>query len=251
MAGMVWACIALAPPLLILLSLQLLRFHFSLDLQTPAAFKGALAVSFLWIRREFTWDGGSALASGGGIHGDASQAGVRNGVAGASPSPPEAAATGTRQRGGLSLPDSWLAFFARIKRRARAASIKWALDFRVWGILLRFTLASGKRMLGLLHPVLEYLQLGIEDVYTLGRIASLWSGLRGAIPALACPTEFLFAAKSFTLRTRLGGRFTGLQALWLGLATVFSFPWVPLASRFLISWRDPRLNRWQRRVLLP
>jgi hypothetical protein len=232
---MVWVYIALAILLTLIFALQLLHFRFAFDLQSPFLAQGTLTVTFPFLRREF------ALAAGGAhppLPGpDAASEGKDMG--------------GKGQRGGLTLPDSWVAFFRRIKGRSRAAAIKCALDFQVWGLLLRFLLKTGKRALGLLHPAMERLSLGLEDAHTLGRIAGYWAVLQGTLPGLACPTEFRFAAPAFTLELRAAGGFTGLNALWFCLMVLFSLPWAGLAARFIQCWRDPELNQWQRRVLLP
>jgi hypothetical protein len=140
---------------------------------------------------------------------------------------------------------------ARWRDRLRRAFSKWILDPGVWRLLIRFSLRSGRRVLGLLGPRLESLQVGLSDAYTLGRAAGAWSVLAGTFPALACPVSYAFEAKEAGARARLGGRFTGLGALAFALLTLTTFPWAGLASRFLHCWRDPRLSRWQRRVLLP
>ncbi|MEO7425980.1 MAG: hypothetical protein ABI036_12390, partial [Fibrobacteria bacterium] len=223
---MVWVYIALAIVLLPLLALQLLRFRFALDLNSPFLVKGTLTVTFPFFPREF------ALAAGG-AHPPSSS--------------PDAANEGKNmggkgQRGGLTLPDSWVAFFQRLKRRSRAAAIKCALDFQVWRLLLGFLLKTGKRALGLLHPAMERLSLGLEDAHALGRIAAYWAVLQGTLPGLACPTEFRFAAPAFTLELRARGGFSGLNALWFCLTVLFSLPWAGLATRFIQCWRDPELN---------
>ncbi|HKP96360.1 MAG TPA: hypothetical protein VJ385_11450 [Fibrobacteria bacterium] len=259
---MVWVCIALSIPVLLLLLLQFLRFHFSIDVRTPASLEASLGLSFLWFRREFSVDAGRAFTPHPHDDEDRDEEGDRQSPAqaersdahtpaGDTPQGREAGEEDGGQRGGLRLPDSWLRHLSRRQARLRKSAIKWALDFGVWRILLRFSLKSGRRVLGLLHPALKFLHLGMEDVYDLGRIAAAWSVLRGTLPALDCPVEFGFNEKPFNLQARLAGGFTGLSALLFGFLTLFSFPWIPLGIRFLHCWRDPRLSRWQRRVLLP
>ncbi|MDB5049929.1 MAG: hypothetical protein JWO30_3000 [Fibrobacteres bacterium] len=247
---MVWVYIALSIPVLILLLLHFLRFHFSIDVQTPASLRGSVGVSFMGFRREISVDAGRAFTAQEGENGDEDE----NGEPAPQSSGQDGSGTGPAsdkgQRGALSIPDSWLGYFSRLKVRLQKAFIKWALDFSVWRLLVRFTLKSGKRVFGLLQPGLKSLHLGMEDVYDLGRIAAAWSVVSGTVPALNCPVQFGFT-EPFNFQAKLAGGFTGLNTLIFGLLTVFSFPWIPLGTRFVHCWRDPRLSRWQRRVLLP
>jgi hypothetical protein len=273
---MVWVYIALSIPIAFLLLLHFLRFHFNLSIETPSTFRGSVGVSFFRFRREVTVDAAQAVMGRQAGHkdqdGDAEddeegedgdlgdrEAGAwsRNpnfkishppasGPASAeAPVDPDAG-----QRGALRLPDSWHRLADRFQKRIHKAATKWVLDPGVWRILFRFTMESGRRVLGLLHPALEFLHLSLDDVFDLGRIAAAWSVIRGTIPALACPVEFGFA-QPFAFRARVSGGFSGLNLLLFGLMTLFSFPWVPLGSRFVHCWNDSRLTRWQRRVLLP
>ena len=246
---MVWVSIALAIPLLILLLLQFLRFHFSIHAQTPATLQGSLGISFLWFRREMTVDAGRAFSSkadGEGETGDPE--GKKEDPEAEAEFDPGREFPG--QRGALRIPGSWQGYFSRLRSRFRQAGAKWMLDFQVWRALIGFAFKSGRRIIRLLHPALKSFHLGMEDVYDLGRIAAAWSVLRGALPALTGDAEFGFA-ETFNFRAKVTGGFTGLNVLFFGLTTLFSFPWVILGGRFAHCWRDPRLNRWQRRVLLP
>ncbi len=268
---MVWVCIALAIPLLVLLLLHLLRFHFTVAVETPSVLRGSVGVTFLKFRREVIVDAAHAVmghqddkvgeeddedeeglqdAKGAARHTEAGSGGGgtsdgkgREGVG------PEAHPPGG-ERGAIRIPDAWIQAARRVRTRLRKAARKWVLDIGVWKILWRFTWKSGRRVVGLLHPAIESLHLSLEDVFSLGRIAAAWSVAAGTLPALACPTEFGFA-QPFAFRTRVAGGFSGLNFLLFALLTLFSFPWAPLAGRFAHCWRDPRLNRWQRRVLLP
>ena len=258
---MVWVYIALFILVLALVLLQLFRFHFSIDVETPASLRGSIGVSFLWFRREMAVDAVRAVW-GHGIEDDDDdddEGGfdVNDQSVPASASrkigdePPRQAPTPDKgQRGALRIPDSWVSSLDRVQTRLRKAFIKWALDLGVWRILFRFSFRSGRRILGLLGPALKSMYLGMEDVFDLGRIAAAWSVVRGTVPALAAPVEFGFC-RPFAFRAKVAGGFTGLEALFFGFLTLFSFPYIPLAKRFLDCWRDPRLNRWQRRVLLP
>src|SRR6187549_1307330 len=209
---MVWICIALSIPVLFLLLLHFLRFHFNLSVETPSTLRGSVGVSFFRFRREVTVDAAQAVMGRQAGHeependedgedGDREEgAWTRNPNFKVSHPPatgpaiaeaPEDPNSG--QRGALSLPESWHRLADRFQKRIHKAATKWVLDPGVWRILFRFTLKSGRRVLGLLHPALEFLHLSLEDVFDLGRIAAAWSVIRGTIPALACPVEFGFA----------------------------------------------------------
>jgi hypothetical protein len=255
---MVWVCIALAIPVLFLLLLHFLRFHFNVSIETPSTLRGSVGVSFFRFRREVTVDAAQAVMGRQAGQKDSEEdaeddgdgdreegAWSRNPNFKAPDSPADAG-----QRGALRVPESWHRLADRFQKRIHKAATKWVLDPGVWRILFRFTLKSGKRVLGLMHPALESLHLSLEDVFDLGRIAAAWSVIRGTIPALACPVEFGFA-QPFAFRARVAGGFSGLNLLLFGLLTLFSFPWLPLGKRFVHCWNDPRLTRWQRRVLLP
>jgi hypothetical protein len=250
---MVWVCIALAIPALALLLLHFLRFHFHLSVESPSTLRGAVGVSFFGFRREVAVDAARAVWGHGEHNGDDDEDDGEDGHEDDAADLASDAFGGDArggQRGALRVPEAWLRLAARLQTRLRKAATKWVLDPGVWRILLRFAWKSGRRVLGLLHPAPEFLHLSLEDVFALGRIAAVWAVLRGTLPALACPAEFGFA-QPFALRARLAGGFTGLDLVVFGLLTLFSFPWAPLGSRFLHCWRDPRLTRWQRRVLLP
>jgi hypothetical protein len=268
---MVWVLIALAIPLTGLLLLHLLRFHFTIDVETPAILRGSIGVSFLAFRREVVVDAAQAIRGRGsdgededdddGDGGDGGKGGNNSGgmggdkaaTPGTSARGPEssgASGIGTGQQGALRIPDRWVRFTGRLQARFHKAMTKWVLDPGVWRIALRFSWKSGRRVVGLIHPAINYLHLCLEDVFALGRISAAWVVAQGMFPALTCPTEFGFA-RPFSLRARLSGGFTGLNLLVFGLLTLFTFPWRPLTARFLECWRDPRLTRWQRRVLLP
>lgn len=268
---MVWVYIALSIPLLCLLLLHFLRFHFNLSVETPLTLRGSAGVSFFRFRREVTVDAAEAVMGRKEAHADADSGededkedGDREpGAWNRNPNfkPRKAPASGTSsaeepmnpdagQRGALRVPESWHRSADRFRKRIRKAATKWVLDPGVWRILLRFTMNSGKRVLGLLHPAPEFLHLSLENVFDLGRIAAAWSVIRGNIPVLACPVEFGFA-RPFAFRARVSCGFSGLNLLIFGLLTLFSFPWLPLGSRFVHCWNDPTLSRWQRRVLLP
>ena len=268
---MVWVCIALSIPVLFLVLLHFLRFHFNLSVETPSTLRGSVGVSFFRFRREVTVDAAQAVMGrptgkedaddrdeeGGKSRDGEEGAWTRNPNFKAADSPaPDSSRTGepkdpdAGQRGAVRVPESWHRMADRFQKRVHKAATKWIMDPGVWRILFRFTMKSGRRVLGLLHPALEFLHLSLEDVFDLGRIAAAWSVIRGTVPALACPVEFGFA-QPFAFRTRLSGGFSGLDLLLFGLLTLFSFPWLPLGSRFVHCWNDPRLTRWQRRVLLP
>lgn len=242
---MVWVYIALSILAFGLLLLHFLRFHFSIDVETPASLRGSVGVTFLWFRREFAVDAVRAVWGHGIEDDDDDDDDDYNHSPPADPPHPASS-----QRGALRIPDSWVAGLNRFQARLRKAFIKWALDMGVWRILFRFSLRSGRRILGLLAPALKSMYLAMEDAFDLGRIAAAWSVVRGTVPALSAPVEFGFC-RPFEFRAKVAGGFTGLEAVLFGFLTLFSFPYIPLAKRFLECWRTPRLNRWQRRVLLP
>lgn len=257
---MVWVLIALAIPLTGLLLLHLLRFHFTIDVETPAILRGSIGISFLAFRREVVVDAAHAIRGRGsdGADGDGGEDHGGDGV-GETANPesgPRGPATegsqgiGTAQQGALRLPDRWVRFTEKLQARFHKAMTKWVLDPGVWRIVLRFSWKSGRRVVGLIHPAIDFLHLCLEDVFTLGRISAAWVVAQGMFPALDCPTEFGFA-RPFALRARLSGGFSALNLAVFGIMTLFTFPWRPLAARFFECWRDPRLARWQRRVLLP
>ena len=58
---MVWVCIALSVPVLFLLLLHFLRFHFNLSVETPSTLRGSVGVAFFRFRREATVDAAQAI----------------------------------------------------------------------------------------------------------------------------------------------------------------------------------------------
>ena len=68
---MVWICIALSIPVLILLLLHFLRFHFNLSVETPSTLRGSVGVSFFRFRREVTVDAAHAVMGRQAGKGDA------------------------------------------------------------------------------------------------------------------------------------------------------------------------------------
>ena len=246
---MVWAILA-AIPLLFPILLYCVRFHYHAEYESPAALRLTAGMRFLWIRKSVAVEPGRALWG----HEDESDD-EDDGEAG----PDQAAEHYTAepgpehdgQRGALRLPESWATGLARLRDRLRKASARWVLDPGVWRLLLRYTWGEGRRALWLLSPHLESLHLGLSDAYSLARLAAVWSALAGTFPALACPVSYGFGTREFDVKARVGGRFTALGVLVFALISITSIPWTGLASRFADCWRDPRLTRWQKRVLLP
>ena len=262
---MAWPIIAGVPVLLLCLFLALLycvRFHYHAEYESPAALRFAAGVRFFWYRKSIAIEPGRALwghENDNDEDEDETEASAASAAAGSpaagNPGPvtpgDSTPASDLGQRGALSLPDAWVTAFAKLKDRLRNASAKWILDLGVWRLLIRYAWRAGRRVLWLLHPRLESLHLGVANAYDLARMAAAWSALAGTFPALACPVSYGFGAREFEARFRCGGRFTGLGVLGFALVSLTSFPWAGLASRFAHCWRDPRLARWQRRVLLP
>gem|GEM_PF-5598422 len=154
------------------------------------------------------------------------------------------------QAGFLLIPSGLSRKLAAFKKHFRQAALKFALDLSVWRALFAYTTRSGRRVLGLLHPRLEYLHVGMEEVLMMGGFAAVWSSLRGIFPGLDCPVEYGFNERPASVKMKVASRFTGWDVLVFGLLTLFSFPWIRLGSRFIHSWRNPRLKQWQRRLLL-
>lgn len=235
---------------LILSALHLIRFRYHFAYAFPQTAESAVSLSFLGWKREFRLREGK---TGGEKEADEASAPADNGGETASPAPMGAGGTrpgapGPRpgQEGFLAVP-----FRARMSTwqgRLKSAGVKWALDLPVWGHLGAYGLRTGLRALRLVGPTLERLHLASHDVLNLGRFAAFWSSLSGLAPFLASPVEYRFA-QPFALRFRISGGCTGLGFLLFALALVLSLPWLRLLRRFRHCWRNPRLNRWQRRVV--
>ena len=246
---MVWAILA-AIPLLFLLLLYAVRFHYHAEYESPAVLRFTAGMRFLWIRKTLAVEPGRALW--GHENENEGYAGDDDDLF--EESQPAAAASGEArdgQRGALRLPDAWALGLARFRARLRKAGARWILDPGVWRLMLRYAWGEGRRALWLLGPRLESLHLGLSDAYSLARLAAVWSALAGMFPALACPVSYGFGARESEIRTRVGGRFTALGVLIFALLSITSIPWAGLYSRYADCWRDPRLTRWQKRVLLP
>jgi hypothetical protein len=231
--GITLACLSAVPAIFLILA-YLLRFRYSLEFAFPHAPRGSFAVSFFWFRREFRFGGddeknedeefSEASAAGPDLQGQA-------GFLGVGARPP------FRRR------------MRSFRRRLRRAGRRWIVDLPVWRILAGYFARSAFRFLRRLRLGLDFLQVGSADVGAMARFASFWSVLRGAFPALACPVEYGFA-RPFALRLKAGGACSGLGVLFLAATLLFTFPWFRLGARFVHCWRNPRLNRWQRRLLL-
>jgi hypothetical protein len=240
---MVWSILA-AIPLLFLLALYLLRFRYHVEYESPASLRISAGAHFLWWKKIIAIEPGRAVW---GVGGESEADGNDHWEDDASAADPKAGS----ERGALRIPEFLATRLIRARNRARKAGTRWVLDPGVWRLLIAFLWKSGRRALWLIHPRLELLHLALQDAYTLGRLAGAWSVLSGTVPALACEVTYGFGAEEASIKARAGGRFTALGVVALLLLSVTTFPWAGLASRFADCWRDPRLTRWQRRVLLP
>lgn len=256
---MVWSILA-AILLLALLALWLIRFRYHIEYESPAALRVAAGVHFLWWRKTLATEPLRLLKHAGGhapsdaapsASGPASATAADSPAAGPSGAGPNPAEDFPGQRGAVRLPSSLIGFIARFRERSRQAGVKWMLDPGVWRLLAAFGWRSGRRVLWLLRPRIESFHLGLENAYDLARFASAWSVAQATVPALACPVTYGFGAREAEIRTRLGGRFTALGLLMLGLLSLTTFPFGPLLRQFARCWRDPGLAGWQKRVLLP
>lgn len=233
---------------LLLLALHLIRFRYHFAYAFPHAREGAVALSFLGWKKEIR------LAEEDDEEEEEPDLSAP-GEPGARPGPAQAPSgsgaeplRGPRpgQEGFLAVP--FRERMATWKGRLKSAGLKWALDLPVWGHLAGYGLRSGLRALRLVGPTLERLHLASRDVLNLGRFAAFWSTLAGLAPFLASPVEYRFA-QPFALRFRISGGCTGLGFLLFALALLFTLPWLRLLARFRHCWRNPRLNRWQRKVV--
>lgn len=241
---MVWVYIALAIPCLFCLLAFLCKFKLAVEWHSPAAIEATARFSFLGFRREIELSRADWIDENDDREDEAP-------VAEAAPVPEDPVGRTLHGQAGFLLVPSRLSFWlANLKRHFRRAAVRFALDLSVWRALFKYTSQSGRRVLGLLHPRLEYLHVGMEDVVTLGGFAAAWSSLQGIFPGLAAPVEYGFNERPASVKMKLASRFTGWDILVFGVLTLFSFPWIRLASRFIHCWRNPRLSLWQRRLLL-
>ena len=234
---MVWVYVALVIVVLLGLFAHLLKFQVALQWHSPIDLKITAVVSFLWMQRDFTFDRIGRAKETDKHFGDGATevtAGKKFG----------------NQGGFLRIPESFALRFASFQKHLQRSLVKLALDLKVWRVLFRYLYKSGLRVLRLLHPSLDYLHIGMEDVMSLGIFAAVWSSLCGIFPSLASSVEYHFNQRPGSISFGLKGGFTGWNALVFGLMVLVSFPWIPIGSRFLSCWRNPQLNRWQRRLLL-
>jgi hypothetical protein len=214
----------------------LARLRYSLEIRSPRHVQGSVAFSFLWFRKEFRFDPDEEEPDEG-----------KTGAGRDGPPGPAWEKAPGGQAGFLRVPDGLRARLGRTRERLRRAAWKWLLDPQVWRALARFGLRILGRVLRMLHPSLEFLRVASRNIPALGRFAGLWSGLGGMYPALAGEVEYGFD-RPFAVHLRLSGGCTGLGLAALGAQVLLWFPWLALARRFVGSWRNPRLKRWQRRL---
>lgn len=230
---MTWVYITLA----ILLSLGVLahslKFQLAVAYHSPAVFTLKAGVSFLGFHREFVLPSPPGPKS---ISHQEFTSGQREFTSG--------------QSGFVRVPESWLTRIQSLRKHGRLALLKFVLDPKVWGVLFTYLVRSGRRTFRLLHIALKSIHVGMEDPVSLGKFAAVWSSLSVLFLPLACPIEYAFNERPGSVKLSLTGGFTGLEAMAFACALFFTFPWLRLGHRFLSSWRNPRLNRWQRRLLL-
>lgn len=239
---MAWAILA-AIPILFLLLLYLIRFRYHVEYESPATLRISAGAHFLGWKKIISVEPFRAVWGGEGQN-DHEEPHDED-------ADPLSGPEYRGQRGALRLPDFLTARLRRLKDRARKAGTRWVMDPGVWRLLILFLWRSGRRALWLVHPRMESLHLALKDAWSLGRIAGAWSVLAGTVPALVCEVTYGFGAQEAAVKLRAGGRFTALGVFYLLMISMTTFPWVGLVSRFAECWRDPRLTRWQRRVLLP
>jgi hypothetical protein len=247
---MVWVYIALALILAFLMACHFLRVKFSLSWQSFNNLQGTLGLSFLSMGREFTFYGGQGHGPLDQEFHEIHENKEKPDSNSPKPSSQAFAKPDLGQAGFIRIPRSLIRYSIGLRRRLRKTFIKLALDPRVWRFLLAYLARFAQRGLRLLHFRLEYLHVGFDDVLLLGRFAAVWSTLSGIFPFLACPVQYGFNEKPASIKVGLTGGFTALNLIGLSMVALFSFPWLTLAGRFRVSWRNPELNRWQRRLLL-
>lgn len=247
------------------LSAWLIRFRYSFEYIFPRIAQGSMKLTFLWWRKEMPFGSpeveveygkddfstasrrrhpseGVKAAEAAKVAADSARGNVPQ-------SPPQSETLRPRPGQGGFLAVPWKDRIAKFRIRLKAAALKWALDLAVWGHLAGYALRSGIRSLRFAGPSMQHLHVGSSNILALGRFASVWSSVSGMAPFLACPVEYGFNEKPFSLRFRVSGGCTALGVLGFGLTLLFTLPWTRLARRFLYCWRHPRLNRWQRRLL--
>lgn len=239
------ACLSLA--CLLLLALHLLRFRYAFAYDFPNVTEARMELSFLWWRKVLAPAAEDREPEDGMGNREVSPSGGGHPESGASPGGSGPAGPRPGQGGFLALP--WKERLARFQSRFKSAALKWALDLALWGRLLAYALRSGLRALRFIGPSMEHLHVGSADVYNLGRFAAAWSSLSAAIPFLACPVAYGFNERPFALRLRASGGCTALGLLAFAVTLLITLPWLGMAGRFLSCWRNPRLNRWQRKLV--
>ena len=247
-----WLLLALLSVAAILaLAAWLLRFRYAFEYMFPQLTQGEMVVSFLWWRKVFPLGSASEEDPDGEDR-------TANRAAASQPSASKSDSDESRMPGGAGMPRSgqngfvampWKERKARLRSRLKSAGLKWVLDMAVWGHLLGFALRSGLRTLRFAGPSMESLHVGSASVLGLGRFAAVWSTVTGMVPFLACPVEYGFVERQFSLRLRISGGCSALGMLTLAFVLFLTLPWRGLAGRFLYCWRHPRLNRWQRKLV--
>lgn len=216
----------------LLLAAFLFRFRFSCEYAFPASTAAEISLSFLMFKKTLRI---SEEEKGDAADMDENDSGKF------SPAP--------GQQGFLRVP--FQTRILRFRRHLVAASRKWIMDPKVWLLFLRYLVQRGFRLLGLLRFHVGALHVGSSHVMGLTRFAALWSSLGGVFPALMKgEVSYGYMEKPFSFKIRVAGGSNGLTALGYLAALFFTFPWRAMFRRFRLSWRFPRLNRWQRRLLL-
>jgi hypothetical protein len=239
---MVWVSIALAIVLLFLLVCHFIRIKFTVKWQSLNSFQTTFGFSFLQWEQEITFNGGQDR--------NASVKSMVSDYHSPIANDPGFTKPTREQAGFIRLPQSLTRAIHKFRRHLKKTLIKLALDPRVWRFVIKYVMGFARRGFHLLHIRLEYLAISFDDILLLGKFAAVWSSLAGMITFLACPVQYGFNEKPASIRLGMDGGFTVLNLIGFGILALFSFPWVGLAKRFWVSWRNPELNRWQRRLLL-
>lgn len=132
----------------------------------------------------------------------------------------------------------------RDRNRWRRALFRLATDAPAWKLLARHGFRSLRAMLRLLH-VRASLSVGHPDPVLLGRFAGAWHAAAPVLPG-SVALDLRFQDRRPTLALSAEGGFSLLSLLCRGLFLVGSFPWIGLARRARVAWKEHELAGWRR-----